>query len=80
MQYTLRNIPNQYDRLIRQRAKQEGKSLNAVAVEALGRGLGIAGEVVQHTDLDWFLGRGKLEQAVLDAIQEQDVIHPDDWK
>jgi len=80
MQYTLRNIPKSLDRLLRQRAKSDGKSLNAIALEALSRGLGVGDQAIQHTDLDWFLGKGSLEDAVLNAIKEQDVIHPDDWK
>ena len=42
MQYTLRDIPPPVDAELRRRAKAEGKSLNAVAIEILIRGLGWA--------------------------------------
>jgi plasmid stability protein len=40
MQYTIRNIPPELDRAIKARAKQLGKSVNQVALEALARSLG----------------------------------------
>jgi plasmid stability protein len=39
-QYTIRNIPPQVDRVLRQRAKESGKSFNQVALEALLEGTG----------------------------------------
>lgn len=40
MQYTIRNIPPHLDRAIKARAKQVGKSINRVAIEALAQSLG----------------------------------------
>jgi len=79
MQYTLRNIPKATDRALRDRARAEGKSLNATLLDAIHRGLGLNGQT-QHDDLDWFLGTGGLEPSVLKVIKSQDVVHPDDWK
>lgn len=39
-QYTLRNVPDYVDHLLRQRASETGKSLNQVALEALIVGSG----------------------------------------
>jgi hypothetical protein len=52
-QYTLRNIPDRVDRVLRRRARETGKSFNQVAVEALSDG---AGEGELHDDLDFMIG------------------------
>jgi len=39
-QYTIRNIPDQVDRVLRRRAKEAGKSFNQVALETLIQGAG----------------------------------------
>lgn len=39
-QYTLRNVPDYVDHLLRQKASETGKSLNQVALEALILGSG----------------------------------------
>ena len=56
MQYTIRSVPDATDRAVRQRAKDEAKSLNAVVVEALSRGLGLDAGPAEHTDLDHLVG------------------------
>jgi plasmid stability protein len=38
MQYTLRNIPDYLDAALRRAAREQGKSLNEVAVETMVRG------------------------------------------
>ena len=39
-QYTIRNIPDPIDRVLRKRAKEFGKSFNQIALEALATGAG----------------------------------------
>jgi len=39
-QYTIRNIPERIDRVLKRRAKETGKSFNQVALEALASGAG----------------------------------------
>ena len=41
MQYTVRGIPADLDKAMRQRARAKGKSLNEVAIEALAEGIGL---------------------------------------
>ena len=36
MQYTIRAVPDEIDRALRQRARRESKSLNAVVIDARG--------------------------------------------
>jgi plasmid stability protein len=80
MQYTLRNIPKNLDRALRDKARAERKSLNAVALDALKRGLGLNGEAVRYDDLDWFFGGNTIDANSLKAMAEHDVVHPDDWR
>ncbi len=55
-QYTLRAIPDAIDSTLRRLAKNEGKSLNAIAIKALARGLELDAKPVQHTDHDALIG------------------------
>ena len=78
MQYTIRNIPRDVDRALRKKAKAEGTSINQAALEALRAGVGLNGQNGRHKDLDAFFGSGALEDEVLKAIEEHDVVHPDE--
>jgi hypothetical protein len=80
MQYTIRDIPKEVDKALRAKAKAEGTSLNEVALRTLAKGLGLDGAPRVYDDLDWFLGSGGLEPAVTRAMEQHDVVHPDDWK
>ena len=53
-QYTIRDVPVQVDRELRRRARETGKSLNRVALDALSEGTG--GQAVAHDDLDFLIG------------------------
>ena len=78
-QYTLRNVPVELDRALRRRARDTGRSLNRVAVEALAAG---AGEVLVHHDLDFMIGSlSKREADNIDReIASQRRIDPDLWR
>jgi hypothetical protein len=64
MQYTLRNVTPPIDAALRERARQEQKSLNQVAVEALCRGLGVAEESTRQRDLSDLAGSWVDDEAV----------------
>lgn len=80
IQYTLRRVPQQVDRALRQRAREERRSLNEVALEALERGLGLAGKPVRHHDLDDLAGTWVHDAEFDRAIEEMDQIDPELWK
>ena len=83
MQYTLRNIPKQVDQLLRRKAKQQGRSLNEVALEALSLGAGIVPEgqkPVKRRDLSDIAGTYVYDPGFEQALKDQDQIHPDDWR
>jgi hypothetical protein len=60
-QYTIRNVPDDVDRLLRRRAKQLGKSFNQVALEALTAGAGL--ELKPKRDLREIVGSMSSEEA-----------------
>jgi len=80
MQYTIRKLPARLDKLIRKRAKEEGKSLNTVAVEALMEAFGLRGSVPARRDLGGLAGSWVEDPAVDEALQEQRSIDDEMWR
>jgi len=80
MQYTIRGMPARLDKLIRMRAKEEGKSLNTVAVEALMEAFGLRGSVPARRDLGSLVGSWVEDPAVDEALAEQRVIDDEIWR
>ena len=78
-QYTLRKVPARIDSCLRKRAREEGKSLNQIALEALRRGSGLK-EGILHHDLDDLAGTWKEDAAFDAAILAQDTIDPKLWR
>lgn len=79
-QYTIRAVPVAIDRALRRRAKQEAKSLNAVAVEALARGLELEARPVEHTDLDALIGSWQEDKAFERAMAAFERVDEEAWK
>lgn len=65
-QYTIRNVPDSVDRVLRQRARESGKPFNRVAVEALIAATG--GEVAKRN-----LGgiAGSMSESEADALERE---------
>lgn len=80
MQYTIRGIPSALDQALRLRAKQEGKSLNAVAMDALVRGLDLEATGFPHTDLDDLIGSWQEDPAFDAAVAEFDKVDEEAWR
>ncbi len=80
MQYTLRDVPSQIDAALRRKAKRENRSLNAVALEALRAGAGLAEEPVRFRDLDPLAGTWHEDPAFDQAIAAQDQVDPHLWQ
>jgi plasmid stability protein len=79
-QFTIRGVPERVGARLRQLARQEGRSINAVAVEALARGIGLTEEEQIFTDLDDLSGTW-VEDASFDrAIAEMDKVDEELWK
>lgn len=79
-QYTIRAVPVAIDRAVRQRAKREAKSLNAVVVEALTRGLELDATPTVHRDLDHLIGTWQESLEFDRAIATFERIDDDAWK
>ena len=80
MRYTLRNVPPYLDEALRQRAREEEKSLNEVVLEILQEGLGLAGEPVRRRDLSDIAGTWVGEPEIEEALQDQRRIYQDLWE
>ncbi len=80
MQYTIRNVPNDLDQTLRQRAFQQHKSLNQVAIETLRIGSGLAGESAKQRDLDDIVGTWASDPEIDQALADQRRIDPEIWR
>jgi hypothetical protein len=80
MQYTVRKVPARIDAALRRRAKQENKSLNEVALDALLRATGLDGEPVRHRRLNDLAGTWVDDPECEAALRAQDQIDDDLWK
>jgi plasmid stability protein len=80
MQYTIRNVPNTVDEALRRAARDQGKSLNEVAIEALARGAGVTAEPARQRDLNDIAGTWRKDPAFDRAIVAQDTVDDEMWK
>jgi plasmid stability protein len=80
MQYTIRNVPGTLDEALRRAARERGKSLNEVAIEALARGAGVAGERRRHRELGDIAGTWRKDRAFDRALAAQDTIDEKLWR
>jgi hypothetical protein len=80
MQYTIRNIPQLLDEALRRVAREKGKSLNEVAIEALARGAGITQERSRQRDLADIAGTWRKDAAFDSALAAQDTVDEDMWR
>lgn len=74
MQYTLRDIPPILDSELRRRAQTEGRSLNAIAIEAMVRGAGLGETLLRQRDLSDVAGTWKEDRDFDEVIADQDRI------
>lgn len=79
MQYTIRNIPPELDRVLKERAKRLNRSVNQVALEALAQSVG---ETVRRRNLRSMSGAwSKEEAAAFDrSLKLHRVIDEELWK
>lgn len=80
MQYTIRNVPEYLDAVLRDAARAQGKSLNEVAIEALTRGAGMGESRRRQRDLRDIAGTWQEDPGFDDAIAAQDTIDEEMWK
>ena len=80
MQYTIRNIPNILDDALRRTARERGKSLNEVAIDALARGAGITQDRSRQRDLGDIAGTWRKDAAFDSALAAQDTVDEEMWQ
>jgi plasmid stability protein len=80
MQYTIRNVPDTLDEALRRTARERGKSLNEVAIDALARGAGVSGERERQRDLADIAGTWRKDPAFDSALVAQDTIDEEMWR
>jgi plasmid stability protein len=79
MQYTIRNVPDTLDEALRRAARQQGKSLNEAAIEALTRGAGVVLQSRPQRDLGDIAGSWRKDAAFDSALAAQDTIDEEIW-
>ncbi len=79
-QYTIRNVPEEVDTVLRRRAKQLGKSFNQVVLEALAAGAGL--ELMPKRDLSEVVGSMSPSEArrMDEEVRLQRQIDPELWR
>ena len=81
VKYTVRDVPEEVDGLLRECAAMEGVSLNQATLRALERGLGSERQPVRYRTLRQMITQNKVStKAWQAALQEQDQTNPEDWK
>ena len=80
MQYTIRKISSTLDAVLRRWAREQGKSLNEVAIEAMARGAGLTGRTVRQRDLHDIAGTWREDRAFDRARAAHEVIEAELWR
>ncbi|MGB2987277.1 MAG: hypothetical protein WBE26_15520 [Phycisphaerae bacterium] len=79
-QYTIRSVPPDVDRVLREHARRRNKSLNEVALVALRRGAGLEAPEVVFDDLDDCIGTWQEDPDFDAALKRQDVVDRKLWR
>ena len=80
MQYTVRDIPDDVNKALRDKARAKGKSINRSVVEALRHGLCLDTPMQKKRDLSDFIGKSKPDPDMDKALAEFNQIDWEDWK
>lgn len=82
VQYTVRDVPEELDLVLRERAALEEVSLNQATLRAIQRGLGVGSEPVRYRSLKNLVPRSPKTSVAewREALQNQDKTNPGDWK
>jgi hypothetical protein len=79
LQYTIRAIPEELDRVLRDLARKTGKSLNEIAVDAMRKGSDAPTTPI-HPDLHNFIGTWEDDPEFDKAMEDQRRIDPELWR
>ena len=79
MQYTIRGVPAVVDDALRRRARETGKSLNEVVIDALADGAEVTRAPRRRRDLSDVAGTWDSDATVEEILAAQDEPDPDLW-
>ncbi len=80
---TIHGVDKETEKLLKERAKSSGLSVNRVVKEVLAKALGIGKDKQDHRDefLDLFgTWTEKDEEEFMEAVRDLEIVHPGDWK
>ena len=80
VQYTVRSVPEDVDRALREKAVREGCSLNSYIVDTLRSGAGLSDTPPSFHDLDHLSDKWIEDEECDRALAEFDRIDEDMWK
>ena len=80
VQYTIRNVPPDLDGVVRNRARETGKSINAVLIDAIQAALSPETPRKVNHDFDDLIGTWVDDPEFDRAVEEQRRIDPELWK
>jgi plasmid stability protein len=80
MRYTIRNVPDLLDKALRRSAREQGKSLNEVAIETLARGAGLSEPRFRQRDMSDIAGSWQSDPACETVLAAQDTIDAKLWR
>ena len=79
MQYTIRNVPEYLDAALRGSARDQGKSLNEMAILALVRGAGLSPDPRRRRELGDIAGGWRDDPAFDEVRSSQDIVDESMW-
>ncbi len=79
IQYTIRNIPPDVDRVIRKRASQSGKTFNQTVVDLLTVQILGTSQPQSSQNFDWLFGQNTLDDSLDTAVCEQSQTNKSIW-
>lgn len=79
IQYTIRQVPEEVDRKLREQAVREGASLNYIALDALASSAGVKDSPVEFHDLDVLAGTWVEDNAFDEAMKAFERVDEDLW-
>ena len=80
IQYTIRNIPEPVDRVIRKRSKQSGRSFNQTVVDLLSLQTFGTTEIAKDDNFDFLYNKNTLDDSFDEAIKDISKVDKKLWK
>jgi len=80
LQYTIRNIPPELDKVIRKRAKESETSFNQTVVDILNLQVFGKKDPVFDEDFDWLFSTNTIEDSFDKAVEEMSEVDATIWE